>query len=67
MQKISLMLHLSEEEIFMRHHKNIPLVSSEIAGLWDTYTSDSLAIHVLSYFLKNVSMNVLIFITKLLN
>lgn len=37
--------------------KNIPLVSSEIAGLWDTYTSDSLAIHVLSYFLKNVEDN----------
>jgi hypothetical protein len=37
--------------------KNIPLVSSEIAGLWNTYMSDSLAIRVLSYFLKNVNDN----------
>jgi hypothetical protein len=37
--------------------RNIPLVSSEIAGLWNTYMSDSLAIRVLSYFLKNVNDN----------
>ncbi len=33
---------------------NINLVSSEIAGLWDSYMGDSLAIRVLSYFLNNV-------------
>lgn len=37
--------------------RNIPLVSSEIAGLWNTYMSDSLAIRVLSHFLKNVNDN----------
>lgn len=41
----------------MADTKNIPLVSSEIAGLWDTYISDSLAICVFSYFLKNVEDN----------
>ena len=37
--------------------KEIPLVSSEISGLWDSYVSDSLAKQVLSYFFKNVQDN----------
>ncbi|MBL4934190.1 DUF3231 family protein [Clostridium sp. YIM B02515] len=37
--------------------KNIELVSSEISGLWDSYISDSLAICVLSHFLKTVEDN----------
>ena len=38
----------------MHDIKNIPLVSSEISGLWNGYMSDSLSIRVLSYFLNNV-------------
>ncbi|MCB2288547.1 DUF3231 family protein [Clostridium sp. CS001] len=41
----------------MPDSKNIPLVSSEISGLWNSYMSDSLAIRVLSYFLNNVEDN----------
>jgi hypothetical protein len=37
--------------------RNIPLVSSEISGLWNTYMNDTLAMRVLSYFLKNVQDN----------
>jgi len=38
----------------MSDTKQIPLVSSEIAGLWDAYMSESLIIRVLSYFLNRV-------------
>jgi len=34
--------------------KQIPLISSEIAGLWNAYMSDSLIIRVLSYYLNRV-------------
>ncbi|MCB2293357.1 DUF3231 family protein [Clostridium algoriphilum] len=37
--------------------KKIPLVSSEISGLWDSYMSDSLIVKVLSYFLNRVENN----------
>lgn len=37
--------------------KNIDLVSSEISGLWDSYMSDSLAVCVLSHFIKTVEDN----------
>jgi hypothetical protein len=46
-----------KESTSMQDTKNIPLVSSEIAGLWSTYMSNSLAVRVLSYFLKNVKDN----------
>ena len=32
----------------------IPLVSSEIAGLWNSYMSDTMIVSVLKYFLNNV-------------
>lgn len=34
--------------------KKIPLISSEIAGLWNAYMSESLTVKVLSYFLNRV-------------
>ena len=34
--------------------KQIPLISSEIAGLWNAYMSESLIVRVLSYFLNRV-------------
>lgn len=38
----------------MSDTKKIPLVSSEIAGLWNAYMSESLIIRVLSYFINRV-------------
>ena len=32
----------------------IPLISSEIAGLWNAYMSESLTVRVLSYFLNRI-------------
>jgi hypothetical protein len=57
MQKLVIKFDLYKESTSMTEIRNIPLVSSEIAGLWNTYTSDTLAIRVLSYFLKNVQDN----------
>jgi len=37
--------------------KKIPLISSEIAGLWNSYMSDSMIVCVLSYYLKQVEDN----------
>lgn len=34
--------------------KKIPLISSEIAGLWNAYMSENLIVRVLSYFLNRV-------------
>ena len=34
--------------------QQIPLISSEIAGLWNAYMSESLIVRVLSYFLNRV-------------
>jgi len=41
----------------MVNSKNIPLVSSEISGMWNAYISDSLVMRVLSYFQNNVEDN----------
>lgn len=38
----------------MTNIKNIPLISSEIAGLWNSYMSDSMITCVLKYFLNQV-------------
>lgn len=57
MGKLIIELVLYEEAGLMADLKNIPLVSSEISGLWNAYISDSLAIRVLSYFLNNVEDN----------
>jgi hypothetical protein len=45
------------EDVFMNDIKNIPLISSEISGLWNTYMGDSLATKVISHFLSNVEDN----------
>jgi spore coat protein CotF len=40
---------------FMTDIKNIPLISTEIAGLWKSYMSDSMITSVLKYFLNQVN------------
>jgi hypothetical protein len=42
------------EVIFMGDTNKIPLISSEIAGLWNAYMSESLTVRVLSYFLNRI-------------
>jgi len=37
--------------------KKIPLISYEIAGLWNAYMSESLIVRVLSYFINRVEDN----------
>jgi len=39
----------------MGNTKDIPLISSEIAGLWNSYMSDSMILCVLKYFLNHVN------------
>jgi len=41
----------------MNEKTTIPLISSEIAGLWNAYMSESLKVRVLSYFLNRVEDN----------
>jgi len=41
----------------MGNIQDIPLISSEIGGLWNTYMSDSMLVCVLKYFLNQVKDN----------
>ncbi|WP_291633194.1 DUF3231 family protein, partial [Clostridium sp.] len=41
----------------MGNIKDIPLISSEIGGLWESYMSDSMLVCVLKYFLNQVKDN----------
>jgi len=55
MQKDILNLKVTNQEvIFMGDTLKIPLISSEITGLWDSYMSDTMIVTVLKYFLNNV-------------
>ena len=38
----------------MEDTTKIPLVSSEIAGLWNSYMSDTMIVTALKYYLNNV-------------
>jgi len=44
----------NQEVIFMGVTLKIPLISSEITGLWNSYMSDTMIVTVLKYFLNNV-------------
>jgi hypothetical protein len=42
------------EVLFMGDITKIPLISSEIAGLWSSYMSDTMIVAVLKYYLRHV-------------
>ena len=44
----------NQEAIFMEDSSKIPLISSEITGLWNSYMSDTMIVTVLKYFLNTV-------------
>jgi len=41
----------------MQNNKNIPLVSAELSGLWNSYMGNTLAVCVLKYFVNRVDDN----------
>jgi len=41
----------------MQNNKNIPLVSAELSGLWNSYMGNTLSACVLKYFVKRVDDN----------